>query len=801
MSNPSKFHPNLVSVLETRMLRARTGAPSAPVAADSKIPIIVKWRDVTSAAPAASPQTPRARESFTLFPGSAHDATRAEIDALSDRDDVELIWHDLPVKLFLDQSVPLIGAPLVWAQGFTGKGIKVAIVDTGIDPNHPDLTGRVLALKNFVNSSGTGLDDHGHGTHVAGIVGGTGAASGGRYKGVAPEVAFIAAKVLDQNGFGSDSSVIAGMEWAIQQGAQAINLSLGNDGSCDGTDALSVACDAAVTSGIVVCVAAGNAGPGASTVGSPGCAKLVITVGAMDKTDAIANFSSRGPTADGRIKPDICYPGVSITSCRAAGTAIGGVRNNFYTVLSGTSMATPHAVGAAALLLQKFPAFTPAQIKDATTSTAVNLGLDPNTQGAGRGNVYQASLLRSIKFVSFAPTTVEPNSLITVQITVFNGNDQTLATQGPNPGFVYEEGETFYTRGFPDIPGAFRVGVDFDGRTGIDHPFRWGLGAPLLPGQTATITGQIRLKVPQSRNYWTGLVQEQVAWISDRMGAQKLTVQVPQTAPPGSVVISGVTMAPTTLNIGNYLVVAIAVHNGSAFTLTSEGPDPGFIYEEGDTFETRGFVAKTGAFRVGLDYEGRTGIDHPFRWGLGTSLAPGQSTVVTGAIHLLTPQSRKYWAGLVQEYVQWMQDQQGAQTIAVKPGPIITAVTFTPTSLAAGNLLNVSITVRNDGNTTIQTQDPAPGFSYAEGETFLSRGFAATNGAFRVAIDFDSRSGIDHPYRWGLGAPLAPGATATIAGSIRLTTSQSQSYWAGLVQEQIAWLQDHQGMQAIVVTS
>jgi len=789
----------LVNALRAQPQLARTLAPAA--AAEPKIPIIVRWRDVASVAAASAPPAPTHRHSFSLFPGSAHDATRAEIDALSDRDEVILIWHDSPVHSWLNQSVPLIGAPLVWEQGFTGKGIKVGIVDTGIDPNHPDLVGRVIALKDFVNANGTGVDNHGHGTHVSGIVGGTGAASSGKYKGVAPDCSFIGAKVLDQNGSGSDSSVIAGIEWAMQQGAQVINLSLGSDGSCDGTDALSVACDAAVNRGVVVCVAAGNAGPGASTVGSPGCAKLVITVGATDKTDQIANFSSRGPTADGRIKPDICFPGVSITSCRGAGTALGGVINQFYTVLSGTSMATPHAVGASALLLQKYPAFRPQQIKDAMMSTAKNLLLDPNTQGAGRGNVYQASLLRYIKSVAFAPTTIEPNNLITVQITVFNGSDQILETQGPNPGFAYEEGDTFYTRGYPDIPGSFRVGVDFDGRTGIDHPYRWGLGAPLAPGQSATITGQIRLKLPQARNYWSGLVQEQIAWISDSQGVQKITVQAPPPAPPGSVTITGVTMAPTLLNIGNYLVVAIAVQNGSALTLTTQGPDPGFIYEEGETFDTRGFAAKTGMFRVGLDFDGRTGLDHPFRWGLGKSLAPGQSTVVTGAIHMQSPQSRKYWAGLVQEYVQWMQDQQGTQTIVVKPGPRITAVVFSPTTVPSGHILSVSITVRNDGDTLLQTQDPAPGFAYNEGDTFLTRGFAAAAGLFRVAVDFDNRTGIDHPYRWGLGAPLAPGQTATITGVIRLNTLQSQNYWVGLVQEQIAWLQDRQGVQAIVVTN
>ena len=350
------------------------------------------------------------------------------------------------------------------------------------------------------------------------------------------------------------------------------------------------------------------------------------------------------------------------------------------------------------------------------------------------------------------------------------------------------------------MPGSFRVGIDFDGRAGIDHPYRWGLGAPLAPGGTATITGAIRLKLPQQQKFWAGLVQEQIAWISDRQGAQTITVLVPQFPPPGAVGIGGVTMAPTALAIGNYLVVAIKVVNSSNLTLTTQGPDPGFIYEEGENFDGRGFPAKVGSFRVGIDFDGRGGIDHPYRWGLGAPLLPGQTTIVTGAIHMLTPQSRRYWTGLVQEYVSWMQDQQGIQTITVRPGPRITAVNFSPTTVGNNQLLNVSVTVRNDGDSPLATQGPDPGFSYVEGDTFLSRGFGATKDAFRVAVDFDQRSGIDHPYRWGLGSPLGPGESRTITGSIQLKTPRAQNYWVGIVQEQVAWLMDRQGTQLITVT-
>jgi serine protease AprX len=299
-----------------------------------------------------------------------------------------MIWYDEPVHTMLDVSVPLIGAPQVWQAGFTGKGIKVGIVDTGIDPNHPDFAGRIAQMKDFTGEGPN--DNHGHGTHVASIVGGTGAASDGKYKGVAPDCKYYTAKVLAGNGSGSTSWVMAGIEWAVQQGVAVINLSLGSDGACDGTDALSVLCDTAMDRGVVMCIAAGNAGPGASTVGSPGCAKKVITIGATNDSDQVTSFSSRGPTSDGRVKPDVCFPGYQIVAARASGTSMGTPVNNYYTSASGTSMATPHATGACALLLEAKPGLSPQQIKDILMNTAKNLGLDPNTQGKGRAQVFAA---------------------------------------------------------------------------------------------------------------------------------------------------------------------------------------------------------------------------------------------------------------------------------------------------------------------------------------------------------------------------------------------------------------------------
>jgi serine protease AprX len=266
----------------------------------------------------------------------------------------------------------------------------VAVVDTGLDETHPDFSGRIAATKSFVSDSAR--DDNGHGTHIAGTIAGSGAKSGGKYVGVAPAASLYIAKVLRADGSGSMSTVMAGIEWAVlEQQVQIINLSLGGSGPCDGTDALSTLVDEAVRqASVVVCVAAGNDGPEASTIGSPGCARFVITVGAATDNDQIARFSSRGPTADGRNKPDIVFPGVGVIAPQAAGTRLGTVIEDGYVASDGTSMATPHASGVAALMLQANPQLTAEQVKTLMLAGAVDIGAQPNEQGVGRGDAYQA---------------------------------------------------------------------------------------------------------------------------------------------------------------------------------------------------------------------------------------------------------------------------------------------------------------------------------------------------------------------------------------------------------------------------
>jgi serine protease AprX len=369
-----------MSKMVNALLRQLNSAP------EERLRVIVRYHERM---PTIVTRSASARmRTYSLLPMVALELSAADARLLAESDETEQMWLDLPVHICLDASAPLIGAPQVWAAGLRGQGLVVAVVDTGVDSSHPDLLGRVTLTRDF---SGQGfVDNHGHGTHVAGIIAGNGAASNGVYTGIAPEATLMAAKVLRGDGSGNMSDVMAGVDWAALNGAHVINLSLGADENGDGSDALSQICDAAVARGVVVCVACGNAGPGPGTVGTPGCARDVITVGASDQSDHVASFSSRGPTTDNRVKPDLCFPGVAIAACRAAGTSMGQTIDQYYTAASGTSMATPHCAGACALLLQADRTRSPLVIKNLLTGSAKDLQTDVYAQGSGRAQVFEA---------------------------------------------------------------------------------------------------------------------------------------------------------------------------------------------------------------------------------------------------------------------------------------------------------------------------------------------------------------------------------------------------------------------------
>ncbi|MBC9712984.1 S8 family serine peptidase [Streptomyces sp. TRM66268-LWL] len=282
--------------------------------------------------------------------------------------DLKKLWLDAKVATNLDKSTQQVHAPEAWAAGYDGKGTKVAVLDTGTDSEHPDLKGRVTELKNFTDSD-TAEDRDGHGTHTISTVGGSGAASDGKNKGVAPGAELISGKVLNDSGSGLLSWIIAGMEWAaVEAGADVVSMSLGTSEPSDCADPMSQATEElAQKNGTLFVIAAGNIGrAGHNTVSSPGCAPSVLTVGAVDRDSVSADFSSRGPVAGTHtLKPEITAPGVGISAAKA-----GGRGDAAYQSMSGTSMATPHVAGAAAILKQRHPDWNGQQIKAALVSAA-----------------------------------------------------------------------------------------------------------------------------------------------------------------------------------------------------------------------------------------------------------------------------------------------------------------------------------------------------------------------------------------------------------------------------------------------
>ncbi|MFI8484972.1 S8 family serine peptidase [Streptomyces rubrogriseus] len=300
---------------------------------------------------------------------------------------VEGVWLDGRVTADMAESNAQIGTPEAWEAGLTGKGVTVAVLDSGVDAGHPDLAGRIAQSRSFIPGEEV-ADRHGHGTHVTSTVGGSGAASDGKEKGVAPGATLAVGKVLDDEGFGSESEIIAGMEWAARDvDADVVSMSLGSTEPSDGTDPMAEAVNTlSRETGALFVIAAGNTGA-PSSIGSPGAADAALTVGAVDSADQAAWFTSAGPRyGDNALKPDLSAPGVGILAARSRLAEGSGD----YTSMDGTSMATPHIAGVAALLAEEHPDWSGARLKDALMSTSKELDAPAYQLGAGRVSVPEA---------------------------------------------------------------------------------------------------------------------------------------------------------------------------------------------------------------------------------------------------------------------------------------------------------------------------------------------------------------------------------------------------------------------------
>lgn len=291
----------------------------------------------------------------------------------------------------MNQVKAKLGCDAKGCMGYTGRGVGVAILDTGIFL-HRDFDNRILAFEDMTSRRKTPYDDNGHGTHIAGIIGGNGLSSGGFYTGIAPGSHILALKVLDKNGNGYASDVLSGLQWVKQHMREyqirIVNISVGSFSKRNMSEnsALVKGVDAAWDAGLIVVVAAGNNGPGNRTITTPGISRKVITVGSSDDDREIevggvrmVDYSGRGPTGDCICKPDIVAPGSRVVSCVN--------RQGKYTFKSGTSMSTPLVSGAIALLLEKYPEMSNRDVKLRLLERAVDLGLPRNQQGWGELNI------------------------------------------------------------------------------------------------------------------------------------------------------------------------------------------------------------------------------------------------------------------------------------------------------------------------------------------------------------------------------------------------------------------------------
>lgn len=370
---------------------------SAKIMAQSReeVPVILQFNEKsTNLKENMNIVSTKIKSNLPLINGFAGYMTTESIYRIINSPEVDYISFDSQVYTLLDIATPTMDAYFPHDKGYEGKGITVAVIDTGVAP-HDDLTrpnNRIIGFKDLILNRDIPYDDNGHGTHVSGIIAGNGFSSKGKYMGVAPKANILGIKALNQDGGGNISDIIAAIAYIVETkdkyNTKIINLSLGTpaNSSCS-KDPLCKAVKMAVDAGLIVVTAAGNSGPSSGTILSPGISKDVITVGAVDdkrtidtSDDTIAPFSSRGPTLEGLIKPDVVAPGVNINS-------LSNNNLNGYSSLSGTSMATPLVSGSIALLLNKYVDLSPEEIKEKVIASCIDLKQDKSNQGSGMLNL------------------------------------------------------------------------------------------------------------------------------------------------------------------------------------------------------------------------------------------------------------------------------------------------------------------------------------------------------------------------------------------------------------------------------
>jgi serine protease AprX len=362
-------------------------------------------------------QSGRDGNALAIVGGASGKLTARAIAKLSRRGNVSKIsYNDPNVRVTGPLGAPLeslytelVHAPEVWNLGYTGQGVTVAVLDSGIAPV-ADLTqpsSRIIAAVDFVDSTAGVGDPGGHGTHIAGIIAGNGTDSAGGYQGIAPEANLIDVRVLNEGGTANMSTVIRGIQWVVNNRSayniRVLNISLGTTAIANyRVSPLAAAVEMAWFSGIVVVTSAGNSGPLPTTVSSPADDPFVISVGCLDDNqtldpldDLVPDFSARGPTLYGHVKPDLVAPGRKVISLRSPGSYLDELLperrvGESYFRLTGTSMSAPVVSGIVALMLERNPGLKPNQVKNILRQSTRTLPWEANTVGTGVVDAYAA---------------------------------------------------------------------------------------------------------------------------------------------------------------------------------------------------------------------------------------------------------------------------------------------------------------------------------------------------------------------------------------------------------------------------
>ena len=388
--NAAKDESTTLTIRDPHDLNSNGIEDSLEKLGDQDLKVIVLHDGNLSGVAASCPS-----ESFRVLPGSALTVSGDNLEKIAKTDGVKGIYMDQKLKVMalpdedntsssISTTKRLIDDPRS-DKSYTGKGVTVALIDTGADSDHEALAGKILAFKDFVNNQTSAYDDNGHGTHCASLI------AGKMGTGVAPGADLVVVKVMDRSGACYTSDALKALDWCLENkdlyGIRVISFSVGGENPSEGVSLLDEACNKMVQEGMVMCVAAGNSGPDDSSIVIPGDAENVITVGAVDISGEIFKLSSRGPTANGEVKPDLVAQGVDVVS------ALAWSKNGKSSV-SGTSMAVPQVSGAAAVLEEADEDLDPADVKRVLLKTADDLGPpgQDNTYGYGALNLTRALL-------------------------------------------------------------------------------------------------------------------------------------------------------------------------------------------------------------------------------------------------------------------------------------------------------------------------------------------------------------------------------------------------------------------------